>query len=255
MFWHTEQGVNTTCVLLGTDGSKQELPASMLEDSSVEYVGGDRFWVLKASRPGLYTTSGEILLPHQYFYYEVTRDDEAGLAVIGSMEDAFTIDYNGKVVIPAGEWDYKSKFNRGVALVTKGTDWDAPMYLLKVEDSGTTEPEPKPEPVVDEPSSWAAEQVNAAITAGIVPQSLQSKYTQTATRAEFCALAVELYETVKGTEITQRVSFTDTDDVNVEKMAALGVVSGVGNDKFNPNGALTREPSILTAMRLFQLLA
>ena len=38
VFWHTEQGVNTTCVLLGTDGSKQELPASMLEDSSVEYV-------------------------------------------------------------------------------------------------------------------------------------------------------------------------------------------------------------------------
>ena len=35
-------------------------------------------------------------------------------------------------------------------------------------------------------------------------------------------------------------------------MAGIGVISGIGNNQFNPNGALTREQSILTAYRLFE---
>ena len=38
------------------------------------------------------------------------------------------------------------------------------------------------------PSSWAAEIVARAIAEGFVPQSLQSNYTQAATRAEFAAI-------------------------------------------------------------------
>lgn len=105
-------------------------------------------------------------------------------------------------------------------------------------------------PGADVPSSWAEEQVNAAIAAGIVPDSLQSKYTQPATRAEFCALAVELYETAKGSEITERTTFTDTSDVNVQKMGALGVVTGVGGGRFDPNGTLTREQAATMLARL-----
>ena len=117
-----------------------------------------------------------------------------------------------------------------------------------IRDGGTTPVDP--EPAGDQPSSWAQEQVNAAINAGLVPESLQSKYTQTATRAEFCALAVELYETVTGSEITQRATFTDTSDVNVQKMAGIGVISGIGNNQFNPNGELTREQAATILVRL-----
>ena len=46
----------------------------------------------------------------------------------------------------------------------------------------------------DLPSSWAAGQLSQAAVAGIVPDSFESRYTQAATRAEFCALAVRLYE-------------------------------------------------------------
>ena len=112
--------------------------------------------------------------------------------------------------------------------------------------SGTTPTDPG----TDAPSSWAAEQVNQAISAGIVPDSLQSQYTQTTTRAQFCALAVELYETVKGAEITERTTFTDTTDVNVQKMGALGIVTGVGGGKFNPDGTLTREQAATMLSRL-----
>jgi len=100
------------------------------------------------------------------------------------------------------------------------------------------------------PSSWAAPQVNAAIAAGIVPEALQSKYTTAITRAEFCALAVALYEKVTVREITERVQFSDTTDVNVEKMAALGVVSGVGDDKFSPDSYMTREQAAAILSRL-----
>ena len=101
-----------------------------------------------------------------------------------------------------------------------------------------------------QPSPWAVKEVNEAIAAGIVPDTLQGGYQKPITRAEFCALAVKLYETVKGTEITQRTTFTDTNDVNVQKMGALGVVTGVGSGKFAPNGTLTREQAATMLSRL-----
>ena len=102
----------------------------------------------------------------------------------------------------------------------------------------------------DEPSPWAAQQVTAAIEAGIVPESLQAKYSAVTTRAEFCALAVALFETVMEKEITERVKFDDTTDINVEKMAAIGVVNGIGNNKFSPNSKLTREQAATMLSRL-----
>jgi len=108
----------------------------------------------------------------------------------------------------------------------------------------------RPIPPAEAPSSWAVQQINTAISAGLVPQSLQTKYTQTITRAEYCALAVAFYEKYTGEEITERKSFNDTDDVNVAKMAAVGVVSGIGNNLFDPNANLTREQAAVMLSRL-----
>ena len=51
-------------------------------------------------------------------------------------------------------------------------------------------------------------------------------------------------------EITGRSTFADTKDVNVEKAAAIGVVSGVGNNLFDPNAKLTREQAATMLSRL-----
>jgi hypothetical protein len=104
--------------------------------------------------------------------------------------------------------------------------------------------------VASTPTAWAQADVQAAIVAGIVPQALQSGYTAATTRAEFCALAVALYETATGAEIDGRVTFADTDDANVEKMAALGVVTGVGDNLFSPAAKLTREQAATMLARL-----
>jgi hypothetical protein len=109
--------------------------------------------------------------------------------------------------------------------------------------------ESAPADTPDSPSSWAVESIEAAIEVGLVPETLQSGYTKAATRAEFCALAVALYENAKG-EITERSSFSDTNDINVEKAAAIGVVSGMGDNKFSPDESLTREQAATMLSRL-----
>ena len=98
-------------------------------------------------------------------------------------------------------------------------------------------------------SSWAEAGVIDAISRGLVPAQLQSNFSVAITRAEFSALAVALYESVNG-EIAGRVTFTDTNDVNVEKAAAIGIVSGVGDNRFNPHGTLNREQAAVMLARL-----
>lgn len=99
-------------------------------------------------------------------------------------------------------------------------------------------------------SGWAAEAVAGAVAKGLVPQDMQTDYTQPTTRAQFCALAVAFYEAATGEAITQRKTFSDTSDPNIEKMGGLGIVSGVGGDRFDPNGTLTREQAATMLARL-----
>jgi len=69
-------------------------------------------------------------------------------------------------------------------------------------------------------------------------------------RADFCALAVSLYETVTGTAIMGRVTFDDTNDVNVEKAAYLGLITGTSSGTFTPNAQITREQFATLLVRL-----
>lgn len=102
----------------------------------------------------------------------------------------------------------------------------------------------------DSLSPWAERDVRRAMELGIVPEALQSRYAQEVTRAEFCALAVALFETVTGKEIESRRTFGDTDDINVEKAAAIGIVTGIGDGKFSPDTPITREQAAVMLVRL-----
>lgn len=113
-----------------------------------------------------------------------------------------------------------------------------------------------PKPVEDAPnlaaaSSWAREGLTTAYNAGLIPEGLREGYTETATRAEFCALAVALYKTATGMELSEgRPIFSDTKDPDVLKMVCIGVVTGVGDDRFDPDGRLTREQAATMLSRL-----
>ena len=100
-------------------------------------------------------------------------------------------------------------------------------------------------------SNWAKDIVTEAIDANIVPKaSLGTDYTKAITRAQFCAIANQLYETVTGKTLTASGSFDDTNDVNINKMYTLGVINGYGNRKFGPNDKLTREQAAVILDRL-----
>jgi len=100
------------------------------------------------------------------------------------------------------------------------------------------------------PTEWARADVSQAVSLGLVPEDLQSSYTQAVTRAEFCALAAALYEAETGITIAERSTFSDTNETNVEKMAAVGVVNGTSPGVFTPNTALTREQAATMLARL-----
>lgn len=104
------------------------------------------------------------------------------------------------------------------------------------------------------PSYWAVEEVNAAIDLGYVPSGLQEDYTSPITRSEFCSLAVRLYESYTGQEITERLEFDDTADEDVQKMGALGVVNGMGNNLFAPDDLLTRQQAATILARLSEVM-
>lgn len=107
-----------------------------------------------------------------------------------------------------------------------------------------------PDRELNSASSWARDDIVRSIGLGLVPVSFQNEYRQQTTRAEFCALAVAIYETVMGRVITERAAFNDTNDINVLKMGALGVVQGVGGGNFAPNRELTREQAATMLSRL-----
>jgi hypothetical protein len=105
------------------------------------------------------------------------------------------------------------------------------------------------------PSMWAYEEVAEAVDKGLVPEELLCKFTQATTRAEYCALATCLYETVTGetielTEEDMNVFADVKDDENIAKMYKIGVVNGVGENRFAPNNNLTREQAATMLSRL-----
>ena len=115
----------------------------------------------------------------------------------------------------------------------------------------------------DLPSSWAQEQVDAAIRSGLVPEDLQTGYQNNITREEFCRLMVVLvekkagmsvsaYAVVKGKTITD--PFTDTDNADILAAHALGIVNGTSETTFNPTGSITRQEAASMLSRTAQVL-
>ena len=105
-----------------------------------------------------------------------------------------------------------------------------------------------------QPSAWAETGVRRAVSLGLVPASLRTCYTEPATRAEFCAVAVRVYEIASGNSIVLRKAFSDTNDLNVQKMGGLGVINGKGNYAFAPDDWLTRQEAATIMSRMMEQL-
>lgn len=106
--------------------------------------------------------------------------------------------------------------------------------------------------VQDAPAAWAQKEVEEAIGAQLIPESLQSDYSKAITREEFCILAIrmievksemtiEAYLEVRGFTLAAADTFIDTSNKDVLAAKALGITSGTSPTTFDPTGLLTRE--------------
>lgn len=124
------------------------------------------------------------------------------------------------------------------------------------------------------PADWARDAVGRAYSLGIfrpydMPGELiggnsshgpdggipSSAYTDPITRKDFCNLAIELYRVLRPNAYMDfpdplPTSFTDTSSLYVLQLAYLGVIGGVGEGRFDPNGQLTREQAAAILSRL-----
>ncbi|HAA26326.1 MAG TPA: hypothetical protein DCE11_09485, partial [Ruminiclostridium sp.] len=92
-------------------------------------------------------------------------------------------------------------------------------------------------------SDWATAELDKAVKYGLITSSIRDKMSEPITREEFAELAVLLYQ--KTTEKTAQPEspnpFTDTSNPEVLKAYKLGIVTGVGNNKFDPKALTNRE--------------
>lgn len=108
----------------------------------------------------------------------------------------------------------------------------------------------KPALLPHQPSDWAKEEVDQAISLGLVPEEIQDYYRQPIARLDTVKLVTNLLEKINGTTIdglllerglsTSGVAFDDTRDIRVLSTSALGIINGMGEGKFAPQSTLTR---------------
>ena len=198
---------------------------------------------------GYVDKADNIIIPAQF---KDARPFGDGLAAVSNQDGKWgMIDRTGKVIVPFeyysigtfnGEPIVASKWIEG----TKPADYD---YFILEKIPSTTTPPSNP-PAAEAPSSWAAAEVNAAIAARLVPQSLQQNYTQPISRGAVAQMLINLVEQTTGQGIDDYLAakgitinsnaFTDTTNKAVLAANALGLINGVGNGRFDAEGTLTR---------------
>ena len=93
------------------------------------------------------------------------------------------------------------------------------------------------------PSSWAKTEISAAQKAGLVP-TLDNEpwWVDNISRLQFCQLAVRLAERATGKSLPAPADpFGDTNNTDVCKAYAAGIVKGITDTTFKPGGTITRE--------------
>lgn len=108
-------------------------------------------------------------------------------------------------------------------------------------------------------STWAQDTVNQAAQRGFIPAgTLGNDYTQNITRAQFSAIAVQVYEQITGDVIAYAsTDFKDSEgDIAVAKAYTLGILTGYnyGDSQaeisVGPNDPITREQAAVMLARL-----
>jgi hypothetical protein len=110
-------------------------------------------------------------------------------------------------------------------------------------------------PAYENASSWAKTELDKAAGYGLITDRIKGNMSGKVTREEFAEIAVKLYEKYTGkTAVPGNASFTDTTNPEILKAADLGLVTGVGNNKYAPNDLVTREQMATILLRALKVI-
>lgn len=105
------------------------------------------------------------------------------------------------------------------------------------------------------PDEWAYQDIlNMARNGVLTPWTLPEDFKEGVTRELFCKYIYNLiYEKVEVNNNTKN-KFSDCNDIKVNAIAELGIINGVGDNKFEPSRKITREEAITVISRVVRLL-
>ncbi len=208
-------------------------------------IAGDE----KGYRWGLINSKGITVL--KYEYSSIAYMGHGYFRVSGQNGDAI-FNESGEMIVPFGDFD--------------SIGFPVSENMVDVRKDGLTGYITLPEYTAP-PDAWAKPEVDRAIAAGLVPDDMRKNYQDNITRAEFCRLAVNLIEVKTGMKIdlfmdsrgmagrvSPPLSFTDTSDQYVLAASRLGIVTGVGNNKFDPTGKITRQDAAVMLQQTAKVL-
>ncbi|WHH61067.1 S-layer homology domain-containing protein [Petroclostridium sp. X23] len=110
-------------------------------------------------------------------------------------------------------------------------------------------------PAYEGASAWAKTELDKAAGYGFITDKIKGNMSGKITREEFAEIAVKLYEKYTGkTAVTGNTSFADTTNPEILKAANLGLVAGVGNNKYAPNDLVTREQMATILLRALKVI-
>ena len=91
-------------------------------------------------------------------------------------------------------------------------------------------------------SSWAVQELDRALEYGLITDKIRSRMNAPITREEICEVIMALYENMAGRVVSDDAGgFSDTGNPQVYKAHQLGIVNGVGNNRFDPDALTNRE--------------
>lgn len=106
------------------------------------------------------------------------------------------------------------------------------------------------------PSSWAKPIIAEATKNKLTTSKVFANLQHNITREEFCELVIKLYDALSGkaAEMPKYNKFSDTTNSEILKANYLGIVNGVGINKFEPNNEVTREQMAVMLANLIKVL-
>lgn len=115
---------------------------------------------------------------------------------------------------------------------------------------------PITEAYAQEASDWALESIEKALEENLIVLDDLDKLQAIITREDFVEIIMKLYTSLDGKDVdlSDSLSFIDTQNAEVIKAYHLGIVNGIGEGKFAPNEHVTREQAIVILHRLLDAL-